>query len=137
MYSVTRELPCESASVPFRDSIRELLEHRALVATLLGRELRIRYRQAALGVAWVLGIDAQWVGKHTLFEGGTRLPLITRWPGHIQPGVSPELVCQVTPNANVTTASAISPSRIRRRRRFLSNWNWPAAWSIRRCSWWV
>ncbi len=33
--------------------------------------------------------------KGTLWEGGTRLPFITRWPGHIQPGVSDALVCQV------------------------------------------
>ena len=33
--------------------------------------------------------------KGTIWEGGTRLPLITRWPGHIQPGVSDALVCQV------------------------------------------
>jgi arylsulfatase A-like enzyme len=33
--------------------------------------------------------------KGTLWEGGTRLPMITRWPGHIQPDVSGALVCQV------------------------------------------
>ncbi|MGA2256238.1 MAG: arylsulfatase [Thermoguttaceae bacterium] len=33
--------------------------------------------------------------KGTIWEGGTRLPLITRWPGRIQPGVSGELVCHV------------------------------------------
>lgn len=33
--------------------------------------------------------------KGTIWEGGTRLPMITRWPGHIQPGVSDALVCQV------------------------------------------
>lgn len=33
--------------------------------------------------------------KGTVWEGGTRLPFITRWPGHIRPGVSGELICQV------------------------------------------
>ncbi len=33
--------------------------------------------------------------KGTIWEGGTRLPMIARWPGHIQPGVSDALVCQV------------------------------------------
>ncbi len=33
--------------------------------------------------------------KGTLWEGGTRLPMIVRWPGRIHPGVSDALVCQV------------------------------------------
>lgn len=33
--------------------------------------------------------------KSTLWEGGTRLPMIVRWPARIQPGVSDALVCQV------------------------------------------
>lgn len=33
--------------------------------------------------------------KGSIWEGGTRLPLITRWPGHIQLGTSGELICQV------------------------------------------
>jgi len=34
-------------------------------------------------------------GKYSNFEGGTRVPLITRWPGHVKPGVSDALVSQV------------------------------------------
>lgn len=34
-------------------------------------------------------------GKYSAFEGGTRVPFIVRWPGHVQPGVSDALVCQV------------------------------------------
>ena len=34
-------------------------------------------------------------GKYTIFEGGTRMPLITHWRGHIAPGVSPALISQV------------------------------------------
>jgi arylsulfatase A-like enzyme len=33
--------------------------------------------------------------KGTVWEGGTRLPLIARWPGHIAPGVSDALICHV------------------------------------------
>ncbi len=33
--------------------------------------------------------------KGTPYEGGTRVPLIARWPGKIQPGTSDELVCLV------------------------------------------
>jgi arylsulfatase A len=34
-------------------------------------------------------------GKYTVYEGGTRTPLITRWPGRIQAGVSEEVVCTI------------------------------------------
>lgn len=34
-------------------------------------------------------------GKYSIFDGGTRVPLIVRWPGVVQPGVSRALVCQV------------------------------------------
>lgn len=34
-------------------------------------------------------------GKYEIFEGGTRMPFITYWPGHIQPGTSDALVGQV------------------------------------------
>ena len=34
-------------------------------------------------------------GKYSNFEGGTRVPLIVRWPGRVKPGESEALVCQV------------------------------------------
>ena len=34
-------------------------------------------------------------GKYSNFEGGTRVPLIVRWPGRIKPGESGALVCQI------------------------------------------
>lgn len=34
-------------------------------------------------------------GKYSVYEGGTRTPLITRWKGRIQPGVSDEVVCTI------------------------------------------
>lgn len=34
-------------------------------------------------------------GKYSNFEGGTRVPFVTHWPGHIEPGVSDALVCQI------------------------------------------
>lgn len=33
--------------------------------------------------------------KGTIWEGGTRVPFIARWPARIRPGISGELVCQV------------------------------------------
>jgi arylsulfatase A-like enzyme len=34
-------------------------------------------------------------GKYSNFEGGTRVPMIARWPGHVKQGVSNALVCHV------------------------------------------
>ncbi len=34
-------------------------------------------------------------GKYSLFDGGTHIPLIISWKGHIEPGVSDALVCQM------------------------------------------
>ncbi len=34
-------------------------------------------------------------GKYSVYEGGTRIPFITRWPGTISPGVSDEIVCTI------------------------------------------
>lgn len=41
-------------------------------------------------------------GKYSVYEGGTRTPFITRWKGHIQPGVSDELVCTIDLAASFT-----------------------------------
>ncbi len=34
-------------------------------------------------------------GKYSVYEGGTRTPLITRWKGRITPGVSDQVVCTI------------------------------------------
>lgn len=34
-------------------------------------------------------------GKYSVFEGGTRVPFILRWPGRVKPGLSDALVCQI------------------------------------------
>jgi arylsulfatase A-like enzyme len=34
-------------------------------------------------------------GKYSNFEGGTRIPFIVRWPGHVKAGISDALVCQI------------------------------------------
>jgi len=34
-------------------------------------------------------------GKYQIYEGGTRVPLIIRWPGHVKPGTSDAMVNQI------------------------------------------
>jgi arylsulfatase A-like enzyme len=34
-------------------------------------------------------------GKYSIYEGGTRVPVLARWPARIKPGVSPALVSQL------------------------------------------
>jgi arylsulfatase A-like enzyme len=34
-------------------------------------------------------------GKYTNWEGGTRMPFITKWPGHVKVGTSDAMFCQV------------------------------------------
>jgi arylsulfatase A-like enzyme len=34
-------------------------------------------------------------GKYTIFEGGTTMPFVVRWTGHIKPGVSDALIDQL------------------------------------------
>ncbi len=34
-------------------------------------------------------------GKYSIYEGGTRVPFLVRWPGRVKPGLSDALICQV------------------------------------------
>ncbi|QNN22239.1 arylsulfatase [Planctomycetales bacterium ZRK34] len=34
-------------------------------------------------------------GKYSIYEGGTRTPFVTYWPGRIKPGVSDQMVCTI------------------------------------------
>jgi arylsulfatase A-like enzyme len=49
-------------------------------------------------------------GKYSLFEGGTRIPFIVRWPGHVQPGVSDALVDQVDLAASLAALTGQKPT---------------------------
>jgi arylsulfatase A-like enzyme len=52
-------------------------------------------------------------GKYSNFEGGTRVPLIVRWPGRVSPGSSDALVCQIDLLASLTkmTGTAVADAR--------------------------
>jgi arylsulfatase A-like enzyme len=47
-------------------------------------------------------------GKYSVYEGGTRTPFITRWPGRITPGVSDEVVCTIDLAASVASLTGHS-----------------------------
>ncbi len=47
--------------------------------------------------------------KGTAYEGGTRIPLIVRWPGKVQPGASDKLVCLVD---TLATCAAITGQKL-------------------------
>jgi arylsulfatase A-like enzyme len=34
-------------------------------------------------------------GKYSAFDAGTRVPFLVRWPGHVKPGTSEALICQI------------------------------------------
>ncbi|MCL4108992.1 UNVERIFIED_CONTAM: hypothetical protein GTU68_052630 [Idotea baltica] len=47
-------------------------------------------------------------GKYSVYEGGTRTPFITRWPGRISPGVSDTMVCTIDLSASVASLTGQS-----------------------------
>jgi arylsulfatase A len=51
-------------------------------------------------------------GKYSIYEGGTRTPFITSWPGTIQPGTSDQVVCTIDLAASVAslTEHTLSPN---------------------------
>ncbi len=48
-------------------------------------------------------------GKGSPYEGGTRVPFIVRWPGHIKPGVSDALICHAD---MLTSMAALTGQRL-------------------------
>jgi arylsulfatase A-like enzyme len=48
-------------------------------------------------------------GKYSKYEGGTRVPFLVRWPGHITPGVSSALFSQVDLLATLAALIGQSP----------------------------
>ncbi len=46
-------------------------------------------------------------GKYSIFEGGTRTPFITSWPGHIEPGSSSEIVCTIDLGASFAAIAGV------------------------------
>ncbi len=48
-------------------------------------------------------------GKYSSFEGGTRMPMIVRWPGKVKPGVSDAMVSQVDFSASLAALVGQAP----------------------------
>lgn len=48
-------------------------------------------------------------GKYSILEGGTRTPFIVRWPGHIRPGVSDQIVCTIDLPASFASLTGVLP----------------------------
>jgi arylsulfatase A len=46
-------------------------------------------------------------GKYGVFEGGTRIPFIARWPGRIKLSVSDEVVCTIDLAASLATLTGV------------------------------
>jgi arylsulfatase A len=47
-------------------------------------------------------------GKYTIFEGGTRTPFVTYWPGRIKPGVSDKFVCTIDLAASMAALAGVA-----------------------------
>ncbi|MEM1108233.1 MAG: ABC transporter permease [Planctomycetota bacterium] len=73
MTTTSLPLPAPTVIVPtkgwFKLNIRELWQYRDLCWTLAGRDVRLRYRQTALGVAWVVLQPLMAAGIFTLVFG--------------------------------------------------------------------
>jgi arylsulfatase A-like enzyme len=47
-------------------------------------------------------------GKYSVYEGGTRTPFITWWPGRIKPAVSDEIVCTIDLPASLAAMTGVN-----------------------------
>ena len=47
-------------------------------------------------------------GKYSVYEGGTRTPFVTNWPGRIEPGVSDAVVCTVDLPASLAAVAGVA-----------------------------
>jgi arylsulfatase A-like enzyme len=50
-------------------------------------------------------------GKYQIYEGGTRVPFIVRWPARVKPGISKAMVCQIDLLASFAALLDIEVSR--------------------------
>jgi arylsulfatase A-like enzyme len=47
-------------------------------------------------------------GKYSIFEGGSRVPFVVRWPGRVRPGISDALVSQVDLSATLAALTGVT-----------------------------
>ncbi|MDR2499057.1 MAG: arylsulfatase [Tannerellaceae bacterium] len=50
-------------------------------------------------------------GKYSLFDGGTRVPFIVRWPAEVKAGVSEAVVCQMDLTASCAALVGLPPTQ--------------------------
>lgn len=46
-------------------------------------------------------------GKYSIFDAGTRVPFVVRWPERVQPGVSAALACQIDLSASLAALTGL------------------------------
>lgn len=89
---------CVGELIKHLDSLGILESTLIILTSDNGAVLQDGYRDQADSLAQVYGHDPSGGlrgGKYSLFDGGTHVPFIVYWKGHIKPAVSKAYICQM------------------------------------------